>query len=285
MAAVHQYVMLLLLALFAVVCMWKIDNKQRFDALGSGVNAAVSHGYAAAKGRYPWFCTFEVLFPDGKWRAMCGGSLIAPDVVVTAAHCPIYFNTTPKARQRIAIGRYDMRTDEGVEFRMIKNTVTPQKNIDTNKGDLNQLQALNKDVALLFLDKPSSAPTVKLAHATYMPRTRHWKIIGFGQMDAKQTAPQVLQEAVVRRYRCTNDDNKRHANICVVNLNTQAGGCPGDSGGPLFVDVPGQPIVVLGVTSRSDDSVTCGDGKMGAWADLRLHDVWIRDAMARHAKS
>lgn len=280
-----EHKLLLTLALLACVCAWKVD-KQGFGAqadANAGVNAAVAHGYRAAKGRYPWFCTFEVLFPDGTWKPMCGGVLIAPDVVLTAAHCPIYFNTFARASQRIAIGRYDMRTDEGVEFRMISHSVTPQKNIDTNKGDLNQLQNLKQDVALLFLDKPSSAPTVKIANDRYMPPTKNWKIIGFGGIDAKLTKPNTLQEAVVRRFKCTEETNRRNRNICVVNLKTQAGGCPGDSGGPLFVDVPGQPIMVLGVTSGADSSTSCGDGKMGAWTDLRLHVPWIRNAMANRA--
>lgn len=38
----------------------------------------IVNGYDAKRGRYPYFVTIE------DW---CGGSLIAPDIVLTAGHC------------------------------------------------------------------------------------------------------------------------------------------------------------------------------------------------------
>ena len=53
-------------------------------------------GVDAEEGRYP----YNVALVDGFGYLICGGSLIAPDVVLTVAHC--------EGMTRAQIGRYDM---------------------------------------------------------------------------------------------------------------------------------------------------------------------------------
>ncbi len=44
-------------------------------------------GENAKKGAWPWQILMINKGYTGKWRPICGGSLISPQWVVTAAHC------------------------------------------------------------------------------------------------------------------------------------------------------------------------------------------------------
>ena len=51
-------------------------------------------GYPAAKGRYPYFTAVRFYQANGAGYASCGGTLIAKDIILCAAHCydPADFN-------------------------------------------------------------------------------------------------------------------------------------------------------------------------------------------------
>lgn len=60
--------------------------KEELLDIGSQINVTgriVGGEYVGSSERYPYF----VAFLDSKYSHVCGGSLIAPDAVLTAAHC------------------------------------------------------------------------------------------------------------------------------------------------------------------------------------------------------
>lgn len=245
------------------------------------------NGYDAKKGAYPWMVSLEA-FVDGEWSIGCGGCLIAPDVVLTAVHCPMFFNSMAKMGTvtRVAIRRHGYHDDRGVVFRKIKKIEWPQKNI--NAGDINDLGNIRDDIALLILDAPvKGVPLAVPAPAKYVPpKSEPWRILGFGQTYAppggKISVPKVLQETTVQQVRCKSTNNRIDKRICVINPRNKSGGCPGDSGGPLFVRHNGREVI-LGVTSGADPTKNhtprCGDGTVGAWTDVRRYHRWIQGVL------
>jgi len=103
----------------------------------------IINGVSAPETRYPYSASLQ--YND---QHFCGGSLVAPDLVVTAAHC----TTTP---MEIVLGRYDLDspTDDDYEVMGVtEKVVHPDYDRDVVENDL----------ALLVLERESAHPYVRI---------------------------------------------------------------------------------------------------------------------------
>lgn len=170
----------------------------------------------------------------------CGASLIAPDKVLTAAHCIDYVLPSGERNQnqvRALIGRTDLAdTSTGVLYDVVRYDIHE----DFSWRDFLQ----GPDMAILTLDRPvpnaQVVPLLGLAAAD-LP-TGDATVTGWGVVDPAEGAdPAVLdalQEAVLLqpglRSECDND-----LYLCADGVPQV---CSGDSGGP--VHVAGEQVAV-----------------------------------------
>jgi secreted trypsin-like serine protease len=66
----------------------------------------VSFGRTASKGQFPWLVALW-FYKNGFPSAFCGGVLVAPDAVVTAAHCLFGQTNQEVLATRVLVGAYN----------------------------------------------------------------------------------------------------------------------------------------------------------------------------------
>lgn len=266
------WVLMACLVLAMILALAQHRAQDRFQAR-EGVQAAVVGGNDAVAGRYPWFVVLHANVPGYGIVPLCGGMLIAPDIVMTAAHC--------NAFDSLAIGRHSLTSNEGVEIRKPIAIIShPQ---------YSGIGQMVHDIALVLLDKPSTHKPVKLA----MPNTpipRKLSIIGVGldrpmnlvtppdrPMKRKSSR---LQEALLDVRPCASlVDNPEGRLICAGG---KVSACLGDSGGPLFAKgrTPADDVV-FGVTSYGFE---CGRSLPLAYTSVPSYHGWIMETLREIAK-
>ncbi|ETV72165.1 hypothetical protein H257_12641 [Aphanomyces astaci] len=176
--------------------------------------------------------------------SLCGASLVAPKILVTAAHCV----PTPWAAYASIGSHYLNGTKDGERIKIVKRTLHPKYNKATR---------YDYDVAVFELETESKFPPVKLnwdEDQFTAPGAVSW-VRGFGSIYLGGPASPVLLETDVviwENSKCHAALNK-YKNYNVTSSMICAGGgfkdtCKGDSGGPLTVTRNGEEYLA-GVTS------------------------------------
>jgi trypsin len=204
-------------------------------AVASNVEAAeeIVGGVQATAGAYPWMVSL-----GSGGRHFCGASLIAPDVVLTAAHCIGSRTITV----RVLGGGL---TSSGSEDIAVKAQIKhPNYNSATS----------GHDMAILLLSKSSSIPPVDFDKGTEDWAGISSRVIGWGTLSSGGGSPTNLQQVDVpvrTNDECDSLSYPGKITDTMVCAGIPEGGidsCQGDSGGPQFVMVNGKPVV-MGVVS------------------------------------
>jgi endonuclease G len=231
-----------------------------FVSVSANAAAPVVGGHGATVGEWPDVAL--VVAP----MALCTGTLVAPDVVLTAGHC---IDTHPV---EVVIGTVDYAKPGGEVIAVTKAIAYPD-------------WQHQYDVGVLVLAHAAKAKPRAIASACAVKDGAKLRVVGFGLTTASGTGDNSrLNEAdvVVTDARCTSVD-ACNANIA-PDAELAAGGhgtdsCFGDSGGPAFLATNAGPALV-GVVSRGEGAAgaPCGGGgvyeradKVAAWIEQTTH--------------
>lgn len=260
----------------------RVKKSGNFDECGmkgvSSQNASISivNGDPADECEWRWQVGLH-RSSDNIGSPFCGGMLIDPEWVLTAAHCMVYRNFA------VVAGDYNTRQRSGKE--QIRNVVRAIKH-----PDYDDFMVTNFDFALVKLSAPMEmgdcVGTVCLPETDIAPGSSCW-ISGWGTLEAGGSAPVVLQEAEVTVL--SNDDCGKNTgyyswqitpeSLCAAGQNRGkvSDACQGDSGGPLVCETDGK-WAIYGATSWGNG---CAQARYpGVWA--RVHKVrgWIEETMS-----
>uniref|UniRef100_U5EUF2 Putative trypsin n=1 Tax=Corethrella appendiculata TaxID=1370023 RepID=U5EUF2_9DIPT len=236
-------------------------------------------GFPAKPKQFPWQVSLNGYNSDGN-RGICGGSVISPDWILTAAHC-----VTGKVRMEVLLGSI---VRDQPELRLESETFFHHANYKP--------LLLENDVALIRLPYsinytenilPIALPPRQFSDELFVNAKA--VVSGFGRINDSpgSTVSPTLNWANIRiitNQRCNESysDEREYediydSTICGVGFDfDNQSTCNGDSGGPLVLRQDNDIPIQIGVVSFVSN-YGCASGNPSGYARITKFLDWIED--------
>ena len=186
-------------------------------------------GEEVQQGRYPYLAALFQRTTWGAFQQVCGGVLIAPKVILTAAHCLEYIDV-------VMLGVHDFRNIQGSSYELY--SLSPKS---TLRYPLYDPYTLDGDFALVFLPEPSKfAPVTVNANGDVPSTDQKLTVMGWGTTEhgALSNVPLETTVDVLSNMDCANrygSESHISKRMVCASGGSERDSCQEDSGGPLII--------------------------------------------------
>jgi len=243
---------------------------------GKNVSMNIVNGQDAAECDWTWQVALVKSSLFSK-RVFCGGMLLSPEWVLTAAHC------VKDTKFDVVAGEHNTKTRSSQEQWRKASKLIRHMKYNANTWDY--------DYAMVKLDSPvelgACAGTICLPRGDVAPGSTCW-ITGWGSEKVGGSLNTILQQApvdIISNAKCASDTDydscKITKNMICAQGSTSDGktvdACTGDSGGPLVCQ-EGNTWTLHGVTSWG---AGCAKPTApGVWSNVNEARDWIEEILA-----
>jgi Trypsin len=225
--------------------------------------SAITYGFVDSNNTYSNVGAFIVQSPTGEIYPLCSGTLITPNVFLTASHCTEYFTETLAPAGYTAYVSFDKSIPFG-ELTSAKTKLLAIKYVVTNPN-YNPSQSDSGDIGVLILQSnvkgitPATLPTCGLLDQLVAQnglKNAVFTAAGYGLQNrvVGGGVPYFQDANPIPRMYSFSSFNSLNGGYLRLSQNPSTGNggtCFGDSGGPIFLTVSGQQTLV-GITITGD---------------------------------
>ena len=218
-----------------------LDNSNSINSSWLPPGDANIVGGSNAEEPYPYY---------GLWDVGCGASLIAPDIMLTAAHCSAGYD--PIAGRRVYLGSTQLR--QGLERRVLQVIPHPKYSTVAAQYDFMLLKLNASAVTQSALDRWNIA-TIPLNRNNANPQKDNvLQLMGFGTIyEGGSELAEILQEVQVKAYDadCKNSYGSQYDSSLMLCAGFPEGGVDSCQGKVLLVDLFSTVLLHSAVASTS----------------------------------
>ena len=232
--------LLSIMLVFSLVQVKIVNANNRADT--SEIEEKIINGDRSGEDDWPWMAHIIMTDKTGS-RFACGGTLVDPEWVLTAAHCAEDF-----VAMDILLGQNNLQGTGGENISVDEIIIHPD--FDSER--------LYADIALLHLERPSSLePAALSSNFDFQNEIGNTALaIGWGITSQSDffgdTRTSKLQEVelTLKRNDTCDEPNLKPDNVICLGVFDKKSTCKGDSGGPLIIfNSTNQRWEQIGITS------------------------------------
>ncbi|MCO6429417.1 MAG: trypsin-like serine protease [Deltaproteobacteria bacterium] len=217
----------------------------------------------------------KLTITGNEFSGTCSGTLVAPNAVLTAAHCVLendYQSLVPAGGIIVSRGDVAQAIAQGSSVQapfLLEDLIAISARLDPSLDPQSDefLEAFQdeifntglRDLAVVQLDRSLSLPTMPIVVSESPDEGEVLSIFGFGITDPNALAPSPLLISGQMRV-----DRVGRDNIFSVFDTQGSDTCRGDSGGPAVITLPSGESAVIGVTSLGFSN--CQPGEVSVFA-------------------